>query len=162
MRTLSKGFFVVAGLLSPAPMIDSATLTPLYFEEDPRLVRVREFFLAYDSPAYALADEFLHAADANDLDWRLLPAISLIESGGGKEYRRNNILGWANGRKRFSSVRAGIHAVASQLANSDLYRDKNAEGILRTYNTSRVYSRKVLSLMETLGPAKFPAGGALN
>ena len=45
MRTVSKGFLIVAGLLAQAPSTDSAVLNPLYFDEDPRLVMVREFFL---------------------------------------------------------------------------------------------------------------------
>ena len=162
MRTLSKGFLVVAGLLAQAPTIDSASLKPLYYEEDPRVVRIREFFLKYDSPVHYLAEEFILAAEVNDLDWRLLPSIAFVESGGGKEYQRNNILGWDNGRQRFPSIRQGIHTVASRLANSKLYRDKDLAGILRTYNTSEEYARTVLTVMESLGPVEISADERLN
>ncbi len=162
MRKLSKSLLIVAGLLAQAPTTDSASLKPLYYDEDPRLVRLREFFLKYDSPVHYLAQEFLEAADENALDWRLLPTIAIVESGGGREYRKNNIFGWDSCRRGFPSIREGIHTVASRLANSKLYRNKDLEGILRTYNTSEEYSYKVLTLMETLGPAHIPAGDCLD
>ena len=162
MRTLSKSILVVAGLLSQAPSTDSASLKPLYYDEDPRLVRLREFFLRYDSPVHELAGEFLEAADGNGLDWRLLPSISIVESGGGRDYRKNNIFGWYSCKSGFPSISEGIHTVASRLANSRLYRDKNLAGILRTYNTNEEYGDKVLALMEKLGPEAFPSGGFLN
>lgn len=160
MRTLSKGLFVVAGLLAQPPATGSAVWDPAY--EDPRLVMVREFFLKYDSPVHYLAGEFVAAAEENNLDWRLLPAIAVIESGGGREYSKNNIFGWDNCRSGFPSIHAGIYTVASRLANSKLYRDKDLAGILRTYNTSGEYARKVLILMESLGPAETQTGEARN
>jgi len=162
MGKLSRSLIVVAGILSQSPCTGNLSLRPLYSDEDPRLAHLRKFFQEYDSPAYHLAGEFLLASDANSLDWRLLPAIALIESGGAKRYHRNNILGWANGRKKFKDLREGIHFVAHRLANSELYIDKDSEGVLRTYNTSEMYVRKVLALMETLGPPVIPAGDALN
>ena len=80
-------------------------------------------------------------------------------SGGGRDYRKNNIFGWDSCRSGFSSITEGIHTVASRLANSKLYRDKDLEEILHTYNPSAEYAPKVLALMEKAGPAEFPTGG---
>jgi hypothetical protein len=162
VRTLSKGLFIVAGLLAQPPATGSAVLNPLYHDEDPRLVMVREFFLKYNSPVHYLAGEFVAAAEENNLDWRLLPAIAVVESGGGREYSRNNIFGWDSGRTGFPSISEGIHTVASRLANSKLYREKDLWGILRTYNTSTEYAPRILALMKAVGPAEIPAGGRLN
>jgi hypothetical protein len=162
VRTLSRNFFVVAGLLAQAPAVDIALLRPLHHNEDPRLVRLREFFLKYDSPVHYLAAEFLEAADENGLDWRLLPTIAMVESGGGRTQTKNNVFGWDSGRRGFPSVRAGIHTVASRLANSKLYRGKDLEGVLRTYNRRKAYGRTVLALMKTLGPAEIPVGDSVN
>ena len=162
MRTLSKSFFVVAGLLAQAPAVDSASLRPLYHDEDPRLVQIREFFLKYNSPVHYLAPEFLEAADENGLDWRLLPTIAMVESGGGRNYTKNNIFGWASCRRGFPSVREGIRTVASRLANSKLYKGKDLDGILRTYNRRRTYAHTVLALMDTLGPTEIPGGDSVN
>lgn len=155
MRTLGKGFVLLAGLVGHGAAPDCVPLVRPVVEqreEDPRLARLRDFFQRHSSPAEALAPEFLAAADRHNLDWRLLPSIALVESGGGKVCRNNNILGWANGDYQFSSVRDGIHAVASRLKNSKLYRDKSIHGILRTYNGTQEYSLKVLAVMERLGP----------
>jgi hypothetical protein len=162
VKTLSRSLFVVAGLLAQSPAVGTAVLRAPHRDEDPRLVRLREFFLKYDSPVHYLAGEFLEAADKNGLDWRLLPTIAMVESGGGRNHTKNNVFGWDSGRRGFPSVSAGIHTVASRLANSRLYRGKDLEGILRTYNRRRAYARTVLALMTTLGPAEIPAGDSVN
>jgi hypothetical protein len=62
-------------------------------------------------------------------------------------------MGWDNCRQRFPSVRSGIHHVATRLANSKLYKDKDLEGVLRTYNPIPGYPERVQVVMNTLGPA---------
>lgn len=115
----------------------------------------RSFFEERDCPAHKFAGDFIDAADDNDLDWRLLPSISYVESGGGKEYRNNNILGWANAEKRFQSVRAGIHSVARRLAVSPLYRDKSVDAILHTYNPEHgEYVVKVKAVMRQIAKSE--------
>lgn len=140
MKTVSTGLVVFAGLLA-GPVAPTADRTPspvpMPKSEDPRLVRLQQFLGEKECPAHRYAADFIQAADNNDLDWRLLPSISIIESGGGKEARNNNIFGWASAQKRFSSVRASIHLIAERLANSPLYRDKTVDQILRTYNPER-------------------------
>jgi len=42
--------------------------------------------------------------------------------------------------KPFSSVQAGIHFVASKLAKSKLYKDKNVDQKLSTYNPQPEYA----------------------
>lgn len=160
MRKLSQGLVLFAGLMTQTPTPESGRLPPTIpaqREEDPRLARLKEFFGRYGSPAHDLAEDFLIAADRHSLDWRLLPSISFIESGGGKVYRNNNILGWDNCNQRFSTVREGIHQVADRLARSRLYKDKNVTDMLRTYNGADEYYTKVLAIMERLGPSDSPA-----
>ena len=90
------------------------------------------------------------------LDWRLLPSIAVLESGGGKEYTNNNIFGWDSCKTAFPSVRAGIHTVARALGQSRLYRDKDLDELLLTYNTNAEYSERVKALMAELGSAEIP------
>lgn len=129
---------------------------------DPRLVRLHEFFGQNACPVSKFATDFIEAADSHELDWRLLPSISIIESGGGKEYRNNNVFGWDNCKRRFPSVKAGIHIVAERLANSKLYRDKDTDEILRTYNPRLEYTRRVKAVMNTIGSADLGAANSLN
>jgi hypothetical protein len=159
LRTLTNRILVLAGLLAAPPLTDSqARLIPMteadQQQPDPRLNLVRQFFFRRDCPAQHLAADFILAADANNLDWRLLPSIALVESGGGKTARKNNIFGWDSCRQGFPSVKAGIHIVARRLAESNLYKNKGITEILQTYNSERTdYPGLVKSLMRKLGPA---------
>lgn len=128
------------------------TPSPKVASTDPRLQRLERFFGERDCPLQTAAVDFLIAADQNHLDWRLLPSISMIESSGGKAFTNNNVFGWNSNRDGFPSVRAGIHYVASQLAKSKLYRGKNLEGKLQTYNPLPEYVGRVKAVMRTLGP----------
>ena len=157
MRAIArKPVFVFAGLLAVSGSTSPAQLTLekiRSLETDSRLIRLERFFGERNCPIRSLAFEFLTAADENDLDWRLLPSISLIESGGGKAYRNNNVFGWDTPLQSFASVREGIHYVAGQLARSDLYRNKSLDGKLRTYNPNPAYPHKVKAVMRALGPS---------
>src|SRR5579875_1286516 len=55
--------------------------------QDARTLRLRSFFASLRCPVVYLAQYFVEAADDNQLDWRLLPSIAVIESGGGKAAR---------------------------------------------------------------------------
>jgi|SRR5690242_11898018 len=118
---------------------------------DSRLERLQEFFAERDCPLRETAAEFLVAADENGLDWRLLPSLSIIESSGGKDYTNNNVFGWDSCRENFASVSTGIHFVADRLANSKLYKGKDLDDKLRTYNPVPAYGTRVKAVMASLG-----------
>lgn len=149
---------LVAGLVGMPVIVSTQALSPPMVSqarpEDPRLRILQEFFADRECPLSGSAAEFIVAADQNQLDWRLLPSISMIESSGGKACRNNNVFGWASGQQEFSSVQAGIHFVASKLANSRLYKDKNLEEKLFTYNPHPEYANRVKAVMRTLGVAE--------
>jgi hypothetical protein len=120
--------------------------------EDPRTVRLHHFLNRLHCPVKDLAEEFVQAADDNDLDWRLLPSISVIESGGGKAYKNNNVMGWANGDWVFPTVRAGIHQVANRLGKSFIYRDRSTDEKLHLYNPNEDYPGRVEEVMNMISP----------
>lgn len=158
-RMIRQGVVLAAGLFAAAGVADpnARPLNPVA-PNDPRLERIREFFNQRDCPAREYAEDFLRAADENELDWRLLPSLSLLESGGGKQCRNNNMFGWDNGNRAFTSHQEGIYLVASRLRNSELYRDKNLRDVLRTYNPAfEQYPQRVFATMNLLGPAPEPA-----
>jgi hypothetical protein len=155
-QLVSKGLVMVAGLLSVTGTPDTdqqIAEIPYIKQQDPRLKRLVNFLERHKAPASRYAADFLIAADTNNLDWRLLPSISILESGGGKKYKNNNIFGWANCERRFPSVQYGIHLVATRLANSRLYRDKDLDEVLATYNPHEDYALRVKYVMRLLGPA---------
>jgi hypothetical protein len=120
---------------------------------DPRLETLRTFFRNADCPAEQYAGAFLEAADANELDWRLMPSLSYVETTGGKFARHNNLFGWDSGRTEFRSPVASIQAVGYRLSHSDLYKDKELDKLLATYNPNVEYGRKVKSVMQRIAPS---------
>lgn len=167
MKKVPKRLFMYAGLFATPlahPVLLPLPFAPnLPYESDPRLARLQEFFAERECPINKLAENFLLAADSQALDWRLLPSIALIESSGGKYYKNNNIFGWDSCRQRFPSVVEGIHHVADKLANSDTYRDKNIDQLLRIYNPERPeYPQMVKAVMETIGPRRGGLASTVN
>lgn len=120
---------------------------------DPRAIRLKKFLNTLHCPVSSMADDFIHAADDNHIDWRLLPSISVIESSGGKAYRNNNIFGWANGDYLFPTVRSGIHQVAFKLGKSTLYRNLDTARKLHYYNPNPEYPGNVIAVMNRISPA---------
>jgi hypothetical protein len=153
-----KDLLLVAGLLAtPAAIsVHQYKQSPTVDQKDPRLSRLQKFFSDRKSPLRDAAKDFLIAADQNKLDWRLLPGISVIESSGGKDYRNNNVFGWDSCNEKFRSVRAGIHYVAAQLANSKRYKDKDVDGVLQLYNPEPAYPDRVKAVMRAIGACSQP------
>jgi hypothetical protein len=157
MRKLfSHGLIVFAGVVSLpvaiSPTFPRITAAPDHYREDPRLLTLRKFFEKFDCPAWKYAAVFLEAADKNELDWRLLPSISFIESTGGKATRNNNLFGW--GSTAFLNASQGIHRVGYYLAHSALYREKSLDELLATYNPNEEYAAKVKSVMQRISPSE--------
>jgi len=118
---------------------------------DARVEALHGLFRSIHSPLAPLAADFVLAADQNNLDWRLLPSIAMVESSAGKHYKNRNIFGWGSGHTKFGSIRSSIHYVASRLARSRLYAGKDVVAVLRTYNPVRPeYPERVLRFMRRL------------
>jgi hypothetical protein len=151
-KLLTNGMVVFAGVALPGAVSVSQTLATTFadYQQDPRVESLRKFFEEAGCPAASLSQVFLHAADRYELDWRLLPSISFVESTGGKWARDNNLFGWNNGRAAFPTMAAGIYTVGYSLANSELYRDKNLDQILATYNPRDEYAQKVKWVMKRI------------
>jgi hypothetical protein len=152
MRRLNLEILAATMLLLATPSLSGVSAEA---KVDPRVARLHDYLERKDLPARTYAADFVLAADEYALDWRLLPSISIVESTGGKHFKNNNILGWANGEKRFGSVRHGIYRVAHQLCHSRVYRGKDVHEKLSAYNPNPAYREKVLRLMKQIGPEDF-------
>jgi len=139
---ISKPKAEVAGVFNSRP------------KTDPRTIRLKKFLNKLRCPVAYLAEDFVRAADDNHLDWRLLPSIAIIESGGGKAYLRekNNIFGWGGGEIYFTSVDAGLQTVAYELGRGPLYRHHNSLGKLHLYNPDENYAQQVMAVMRRISP----------
>lgn len=152
---LSGGLVVLAGIVSvPAPgsLHPERAPAPERRQSDARLQRLKVFFGKSDCPAKDYAGDFIAAAEHYDLDWRLLPSISYLESTGGKTAKNNNLFGWDSGRAGFTSTPAAIHEVGRRLGRSRLYRSKTLDQLLATYNPTGDYAQKVKSIMQRIAP----------
>lgn len=157
-KLLTSGLAVVAGMVSlptnTSRHQDIASTPPPDYRNDTRLKQLQKFFRRAGCPAQKYSQVFLEAADAYELDWRLLPSISFVESTGGKAAPNNNFFGWDSGRAQFSSPVEGIQSVGYRLSHSELYRDKDVDGILAVYNPNADYAAKVKSVMRRISPSE--------
>jgi hypothetical protein len=151
-RLLYGGLVVFSGMVASPVFAPQPKETKADYKADPRFRILKRFFTKTDCPARHYAQVFIEAADRYDLDWRLLPSLSFIESTGGKAARNNNLFGWDGGKAQFPTPTASIHTVGYRLANSSLYKDKDLDGLLNTYNPDTEYAERVKSVMRQLAP----------
>jgi hypothetical protein len=150
---LQSGLVLVAGFLGAAAATGYADHDPAANRQsDVRESILRNFLREASAPVESYAATFIAEADSHHLDWRLLPSLAIVESGGGQRDRRNNIFGWANGDSRFSSVSEAIHHVAEALAEAQPYRGKDLRGKLAAYNPTPGYLRVVTGVMRRISP----------
>lgn len=96
---------------------------------DIRVIKLEKFLARYNSPLTPYADVFVRSADRHDIDWRLVPAITGVESTFGKRipYNSYNAYGWANGDYKFESWESSIEHVTKTLREK--YYNKGADTI---------------------------------
>ena len=153
-RFLPSGLFIFAGVLGIAAAAAHADqdVTNIRKKFDVREAILRKFFKQNRCPIEPYAGVFVAEADAYGLDWRLLPSLSLVESGGGKFARNFNLFGWANGKTSFESISDAVHHVAATLAIGKAYRGKTLEGKMATYNPNAGYHATVTAVMRKIYP----------
>jgi hypothetical protein len=153
-RFLPSGIMIFAGVLgiAAAAVNTDQDVTRNRKKFDLRESILRKFLKDNRCPDQEYAEVFVAEADAHDLDWRLLPSLALVESGGGRTSRGNNLFGWANGKITFNSIGDAIHTVASTLAHGSAYRGKDLTAKLATYNQGTDYPAMVLEIMRQISP----------
>jgi hypothetical protein len=131
----------------PVPAVDATS------DARPRVLA--NFFRRYQCPIDGMSSNFVQAADRNELDWRLLPAIAMVESTGGKYAKGRNIFGWKSGQADFRTIPESIEFVASRLARSPRYAGKDLRALLATFNPARKeYPERVMLWMSRIAPAQ--------
>ena len=158
VKTFPRSFVVAVGLLAGLVLTGFAqeAKPAATAKDDPRLHILENFFAAHRCPVRKYAADFLTAADRNQIDWRLLPSITFVETGGGRQETGNNLFGWNSGKHRFSSMQAAIYTTAERLGHSKLYRNKGTSQILRTYNKHPQWVAHVEAVMRTIGSEQLP------
>ena len=118
------------------------------------------FFTNRDAPLAGLGMAMAVAANENNLDYRLLPAIATQESNAGEMACKrvpHSFFGWGSCKIPFDSDEEAIRIVAAHLGGNmdstdQYYAGKNTLEILQTYNTvKKGYQKNVLRIMNGIG-----------
>ena len=146
--------------LAPEQAVDFAAL----HEHDVKIKAslIDAYFRSRSMPLAGLGMKMVEEAEKYDLDWRLLPAIAIRESTGGKNACKkvaHNPFGWNSCKTGFDSNEHAIEIVAKNLGGNNPktekhYADKSTEGILKAYNPPHIvlnYAAQVMRIMNTIG-----------
>ena len=120
------------------------------------------YFKKYNMPLEGTGMKMVLEAEKNELDWRLLPAITVRESSGGKFACKTvgyNAFGWGSCKFGFSSNEEAIERIAFHLGGNHpktekYYNNKTTIGILHSYNPPSIvprYAEQVISIMNSIG-----------
>ena len=109
LATVTIGFLFMPSKAQAAQTAgSSASLKGELFnlaQPDKRIQQLESFLKSYDSPLAEQAENFIISADRYGIDWKLVPAITGVESTFGKRipYQSYNAYGWASGTYFFES-----------------------------------------------------------
>ncbi len=126
------------------------------------------YFKSKDMPLAGYGMTMVLEAEKNELDWRLVPAIAVRESTGGKHECKkvpNNPFGWGSCRIGFTSNEHAIETIAKNLGGNNpktahYYDEKTVKQILHAYNPPSIvpkYAEQVMKIMSTIGPEDITA-----
>lgn len=98
-------------------------------KSDERILALENIFRKYDSPLTDYASDYVKYADIYDIDWKLLPAISGLESTFARFYMPGsyNAYGWGGGYIYFKSWDNGIETITKALRVN--YYDRGASDV---------------------------------
>jgi len=132
-------------------------VTPTPMEHDNRAQILRSYLEQYNSPLADHAQTFIDQADANHIDWKLVVAISGVESTFGEAIPPYSYNAWGynvygTNVRRFSSWDDGITVVSHDLRT--IYMDQrgatNVYQIGATYAASPTWASRVQGNMDDI------------
>lgn len=131
-------------------------------KQDIRVTVLRAYLAKKNSPLVAHAEDFVEAADTYDVDWKLVPAISGVESSfgqfipGGHELGYTSYNGWGWGvygtqSLKFKSWREGIFTVTEGLKTNYINKGLTTPiAMNHVYAASPTWGVKVAFFIEDL------------
>lgn len=132
---------------------------------DERAEKIDAYFSKWDLPLAGYGAKMVAAADKYGLDWRILPALAMLETTGGKNLcgtgGNKNAFGFGGCSIYFKTFEDAFDAVAKTLSGNgektaDLYSGKSIEEILEVYNPPETkgitpgYHKKAIKIMSEI------------
>lgn len=140
--------------------VEASTITTLEDTiRNEKAAAIDAYFAKVGAPLEGYGIKFVKEAEENDIDWRLLPAIAMRESTGGKHACKNvpnSVFGYGSCKLSFSSIDESIEIVARSLGGNNPktahhYDDKTTLQILKKYNSIIPnYSAQVVKIMKAI------------
>ncbi|MCC7436587.1 glucosaminidase domain-containing protein [Candidatus Nomurabacteria bacterium] len=143
----------------------SAQKSAIQLEREENAAKIDAYFASGNMPLEGYGMKMVLEAEKNDLDWRLIPAIAVRESTGGKHACKSvsfSAFGWGSCKISFKSYDHAIESIASHLGGNNTktaryYANKSVEEILKTYNPPSVvptYAQEVIAVMNKIEQVK--------
>ena len=143
--------------LMPSPMAEKPPVkTEAMIIRQERAGKIDGYFAERSMPLENSGLKLVLAAEKNNLDWRLLPAIAIRESSGGKNACGQNPFGWGSCKINFKSLEEAIEVVAWNLGGNNPNTRRHYKGGTRdkivSYNGRVIqkYTGQVLAIMDHL------------
>lgn len=141
-----------------APTLAETSLEDIRKE---RADKIDAYFKEKNMPMAGLGMKMVIESEKNDIDWRLLPAIAVRESTGGRHACKKvsySPFGWGSCKISFKSYDHAIEVVAHNLGGNNpktarYYDGKTLEQIINAYNPPSIipkYHKQVVAIMETI------------
>ncbi len=127
-------------------------------DREAKAAKIDAYYAQYDLPLAGHGMQMVLAAEEYNLDWKLLPAIAMRESTGGKHIcpKSNNPYGWGSCKIHFESFEEATNTVATNLGGANprtasYYANKDIKGKLKAYNSViPAYTTEIFSIMNKI------------
>lgn len=155
--TLSMNAFTASINQAITPLVAQTEQEHLQQQErEAKAAKIDAYYAKYDLPLAGYGMKLVLAAEANDLDWRLLPAIAMRETTGGKFACKKNLFGFGSCKIGYESFDHSIEEVAAHLGGNKpttarYYANKTVEQKLKAYNSViPAYKAEIFSIMSKI------------
>jgi hypothetical protein len=156
---LDSSFAVVT--TESAPIIESEKT----LEQDrlEKAAQIDAYYTSHNLPLAGYGMKMVIEAEKNNIDWRLIPALGMRESTGGKFACKNatfSPFGYGSCKLNFDSYDHAIEVVARSLGGNNPktashYKNKTTEEKLKSYNPPSIvarYADQVMAIMSEISP----------
>lgn len=148
----------LTGSSDAEPASDEALLQK---EREEKAAKIDAYYKKYGMPLAGYGMKMVIEAEKHDIDWRLIPAISIRESTGGIHQCKSvtySPFGFGSCKINFKSYDHAIEIVATNLGGNNprtarAYAGKTTKGILQAYNPPSIvanYAYEVMDLMDKI------------